>query len=437
MLAFQIAIVVALTLLNGLFSMSELALVSSRKGRLQHMAENGDRGARTALRLIDDPSRFLSTVQIGITMVGVVAGAYGGATLGERFGAWLDTVPGLAGYGQALGVTTVLVAITYLSIVLGELIPKRIALRNPERIASIMARPMRTLSKIAAPMVWLLGASTDVALRLLGLHGEREVTVTEEEVRSMITEGTQAGVFAPEEKDMIDGVLRLADRTVRTIMTPRPDVVWLDINDPQDLLLNEIKVGGHSRYPVCRGELDEVVGVVHTRDLVAAAVQGRPFDLEANTMKPLVVHDGIPILKLLDLMKTSGQHMAMALDEYGSIEGLATITDIVETIAGDLPEAGRQAEIAAVHREDGSWLVEGWMPVDEFEDTTGIRGLRGADTDFHTVAGFVLHRLGHIPQAGEVLEYQGIGFEVVDMDGRRIDKILVNPPALDLNKDAG
>jgi putative hemolysin len=427
MLAFEIAIVVALTLLNGVFSMSELAVVSSRKARLQHMADNGNRGARTALRLIDDPSRFLSTVQIGITMVGVVAGAYGGATLGERFGAWLDTVPGLAGYGRAIGVTTVLVAITYLSIVLGELIPKRIALRNPERVASLVARPMRTLSRIVAPMVWLLGASTDVALRLLGLHGEREATVTEEEVRSMITEGTQAGVFVPEEKAMIDGVLRLADRTVRTIMTPRPDVVWLDLNDPQELLLNAIKTGGHSRYPVCRGALDEIVGIVHTRDLLAAAVQGRPFDLEAQAVTPLIVHDGTPILKLLDLMKTSGHHMAMLVDEYGSLEGLATITDIVETIAGDLPEAGRQAEVAAVRREDGSWLIEGSMPVDAFEDTVGLRGLRG-DGDFHTVAGFVLNRLGHVPEAGDAFEHDGVRFEVVDMDGRRIDKILVVPP---------
>jgi putative hemolysin len=286
MLAFEIAIVVALTLLNGVFSMSELAVVSSRKARLQHMADDGNRGARTALQLIDDPSRFLSTVQIGITMVSVVAGAYGGATLGERFGVWLDTVPGLAGYGRAVGVTTVLVAITYLSIVLGELIPKRIALKNPERVASLVARPMRTLSRIVAPMVWLLGASTDVALRLLGLHGARETTVTEEEVRSMITEGTQAGVFVPAEKAMIDGVLRLADRSVRTIMTPRPDIVWLDLNDPQDLLLNEIKTREHSHYPVCRGALDEIVGIVHTRDLLAAAVQGRPFDLEAQAVTP-------------------------------------------------------------------------------------------------------------------------------------------------------
>jgi len=426
MLAFEIAIVVALTLLNGVFSMSELAVVSSRKARLQTMADNGDRGARAALRLIEDPGRFLSTVQIGITLVGVVAGAYGGATLGDRFGDWLDTVPALTGYGQAIGVATVLVAITYLSIVLGELIPKRIALKNPERVASLVARPMRTLSRIAAPMAWLLGASTDVALRLLGLHGEREETVTEEEVRSMISEGTQAGVFAPEEKEMIDGVLRLADRSVRSIMTPRPDVVWLDIDDPQDLVLNEIKTGGHSRYPVCRGELDELVGVVHTRDLLDDAVHGRAFSLAASAAKPLVVHDGTPILKLLDLMKTSGHHMAVVVDEYGSIEGLVTITDIVETIAGDLPEAGEEPEVAAVRRADGSWLIEGWMPVDEFEDTVGIRGLRG-DGDFHTVAGFVLHRLGHLPQAGEAFEHDGMRFEVVDMDGRRIDKLLVVP----------
>ncbi|KAA0682844.1 hemolysin family protein [Roseomonas genomospecies 6] len=426
MLYFEIGIVVALTLLNGVFSMSELAVVSSRKARLQTMADAGNRGARAALRLIDDPGRFLSTVQIGITLVGVVAGAYGGATLGDRFGVWLDTIPALTGYGRAIGVATVLVGITYLSIVLGELIPKRIALKSPERVASLVAPLMRMLSRVAAPMVWLLGASTDLVLRLLGLHGEREETITEEEVRSMISEGTQAGVFAPAEKEMIDGVLRLADRSVRSIMTPRPDVLWLDLGDPQDLLLAEIKSGSHSRYPVCRGELDELVGVVHTRDLLDDAVHGRPFDLAASATKPLVVHDGTPILKLLDLMKTSGHHLAIVVDEYGSIEGVVTLTDILETIAGDLPEAGEAVEHAAVRREDGSWLVEGWMPVDEFEDTIGLRGLRGTG-DFHTVAGLVLHHLGHVPVAGEAFEWDGVRVEVVDMDGRRIDKVLVVP----------
>ncbi|MGQ9370623.1 hemolysin family protein [Azospirillum sp. A39] len=430
MLALEIVTIVLLTLLNGLFAMSELAVVSSRRARLQHMADTGNRGARVALRLIDDPGRFLSTVQIGITLVGVVAGAFGGATLGDRFGAWLDTIPALGGYGEVVGLGLVLVAITFLSIVLGELIPKRVALKNPERTAALVAGPMRMLSRVAAPFVWLLGTSTEAVLRLLGLHGEREATVTEEEVRSMITEGTQAGVFAPEEKEMIDGVLRLADRTVRSIMTPRPDVAWLDLDDPQEALLAEIRAGGHSRYPVCRGELDEFVGIVHTRDLLEAAIQGRPFDLVAAAVKPLVVHDGTPILKLLDLMKRSGLHMAVVVDEYGSVEGVVSITDILEIIAGDLPEAGEAPEVGAVRRDDGSWLIEGWMPVDEFEDTVGLRGLRGERErgDFHTVAGFVLNALGHVPTAGESFDHAGARFEVVDMDGRRIDKILVVPP---------
>ncbi|WP_114859461.1 hemolysin family protein [Azospirillum brasilense] len=426
MLSFEIAIIVALTLLNGVFAMSELAVVSSRKTRLQSMADQGNGGARMALRLIDDPSRFLSTVQIGITMVGVVAGAYGGATLGDRLGQWLDSFPALAGRGELLGVGGVLVVITYSSIVLGELIPKRIALKSPERVASLIAPPMRLLSRVAAPFVWLLGASTDLLLRLLGLQGAREESVTEEEVRSMISEGTQAGVFAPAEKEMIDGVLRLADRTVRTIMIPRPDVAWLDLGKTQADQLAAIRAGGHSRYPVCRGELDELVGVIHTRDLVDALVEGRPFDLEAQVARPLVVHDGTPILKLLELMKTSGHHLAVVVDEYGSIEGIVTLTDILETIAGDLPDVGEAMETAAVRREDGSWLVEGWMPVDEFEDTVGLRGVRGTG-DFHTVAGLVLHHLGHVPVAGEAFEWNGVRVEVVDMDGRRIDKLLVVP----------
>jgi putative hemolysin len=424
----EIIVIIALTLLNGVFAMSELAVVSSRKARLQGMADQGVRGARAAMQLIDNPSRFLSTVQIGITMVGVIAGAYGGATLGDRFGAWLDTYPALAGHGQTLGVGLVIVAITYLSIVLGELIPKRIALLAPERTASIIAGPMRTLSRIAAPFVWLLGTSTDLLLRLLGLHGARDETVTEDEVRSMISEGTQAGVFDPREKEMIDGVLRLADRTVRTIMTPRPDVVWLDVGDSQEVVINEIRTSGHSRFPVCRGELDEIVGIIHNKDLLELAFQGKEVDLAKAAAKPLVVHDGTAILKLLDMMKKSGLHMAIVVDEYGSVEGLATITDILETIAGDLPEPGETVEVDAIQREDGSWLVNGSMPVDEFEDELGIRGLKDGG-DYHTIAGFVLHGIGHIPKPGESFEHEGVRFEVVDMDGRRIDKILVVPPA--------
>lgn len=433
MLALEIGIIVALTILNGVFAMSELAVVSSRRARLQHMADQGVKGAKTALRLIDDPSRFLSTVQIGITMVGVVAGAYGGATLGDRFGTWLNSFPALGGYGRVIGVGSVIVAITYMSIVLGELIPKRIALKNPERTASLVSGPMRTLSRIAAPFVWLLGTSTDLVLRLLGLQGEREETVTEEEVRSMITEGTQAGIFHPREKEMIDGVLRLADRSVRTIMTPRPDVIWLDVDDPPEAVIAEIRACGHSRFPVCRGELDEIVGVVHNKDLLEFAFQGKPLSLEKAATKPLVVHDGTPILKLLDMMKKTGQHMAVVVDEYGSVEGIATITDVLETIAGDLPEPGETEEVDAIRRDDGSWLVNGSMPVDEFEDVLGIRGIRNGD--YHTMAGYVLSQLGHIPVSGESFERGGVRYEVVDMDGRRIDKILVIPAAEEAGED--
>jgi len=427
MVWFEIGTLVLLTLLNGLFAMSELALVSSRRARLQVLAEGGSAGARRALRLSEQPGRFLSTVQIGITLVGVVAGAYGGATLGERLAAWIDTIPALAGYGELLGVGSVIVLITYLSIVLGELIPKRIALRNPEGIAAAVAGPMHLLSQAVAPFVWLLGASTDGLLRLLKLHGEQEATVTEEEVRSMISEGTENGVFAPEEKDMIDGVLRLADRSVRTIMTPRPDVAWLDVEDPAAELLAEIRASGHSRYPVCRHDLDGIIGIVHTRDLLDDALHGRPIDLAAHAVKPLIVHDGTPIIKLLHLIKSSGQRLALVADEYGSVEGVVSMTDILETIAGALPEAGEQPEVAAVQREDGSWLIEGWMPVDEFEQTIGLKGLRapGGGGDFHTIAGFVLHTLGHLPTTGEVFHHQGYRFEVVDLDGRRIDKLLV------------
>lgn len=427
MLVLEFVAIIALILINGAFAMSELAVVSSRRSRLQSMAESGHAGARAALALIDSPSRFLSTVQIGITLVGVVAGAFGGATLGARFGGWLASFPVLGEIGEILGIGSVIIVITYLSIVLGELVPKRVALKSPERTASIVARPMQFLSRIASPFVWLLGTSTDGLLRLLGLYGERESTVTEDEVRSMISEGTRAGIFAPEEKKMIDGVLRLADRSVRTIMTPRPGVVWLDLDASADELLRIVRTGGHSRYPVCRGNLDELIGIMHVRDLLPESAEAKPLDVQARATKALVVHEATPVLKLLDLMKWSGQHLAIVVDEYGSVEGLATTTDILETVAGDLPEAGDESEPAAARRADGSWLIDGAMPVDEFEESVGLPGLRTGG-DFHTVAGFVLHVLGHIPKTGESFLHADHQFEIVDMDGHRIDKILVTPP---------
>ncbi|HYD66222.1 hemolysin family protein [Azospirillum sp.] len=421
----EILIVLLLILLNGFFAMSEMAVVSARRTRLQQIAEGrGGRGARAAMELAEDPSRFLSTVQTGITLIGIVAGAYGGATLADPVGAWLDAVPWIAPYGPQVAFAVVVAIITYLSLVVGELVPKRVALVHAESIAVRVAGPMRGLSRATAPIVWLLGVSTDVLLRLLRLRTTREQTVTEEEVRTLIAEGTQSGVFAPAERQMIEGVLRLADRPVRAIMVPRRDVIWLDIEDPPAAIAAEIAASGHSRFPVCRGTVDEVQGVVAAKALLDQALNGRPIDVRSAMVTPLIVHDGTPVLRLLELFKQSTMHMAVVVDEYGGFEGIATVNDILESIAGELPELGDEGDAGAVRREDGSWLVDGRTPVDEVEHMLHVTGLRG-EGDFHTLAGFVLDRLGHVPVAAEHFTWHGLRFEVVDMDGRRIDKVLI------------
>lgn len=427
MLSVEISIVVLLILLNGFFAMSELAVVSARRGRLQQMAEDGSHAARTALALQEDPSRFLSAVQIGITLIGILNGAVGSATLGDRLGRALETVPAVAGYGALLGTAIVVVLITYLSLIAGELVPKRIALNNAERIAAFAAPVMSGLSRATAPFVWLLGASTEAMLKLLRIPDRPDSTVTEEEVKSLIAEGTASGVFEPEEKRMIEGVLRLSDRTVRSIMTPRLDVDWLDVDADPDSLRRDIQEAGHSRYVVCRGDLDDVVGVVHIRDLLEAQFAGRPLDLRAATRDALVVHDGTEVMRLLELFKKTGQQIAVAVDEYGSVEGVATLTDVMEAIAGDLPEAGEEGDEAdVVRRADGSYLIDGMLAVEEVESLLSLRSLRDEDGEYHTIAGFVLFKLGHIPKAGEGFSHDGWRFEVVDMDARRIDKVMVS-----------
>ena len=421
----ELFVVLALIVLNGALAMSEMAVVSSRRPRLDTMAAAGSRGARIALRLIDDPNRFLSTVQIGITLVGILAGAFGGATLAGRLGACLDRFPVVAPHGDALAIAIVVPAITYLSLIVGELVPKRIALANPERVAAALAPSMHALSRIAAPAVWLLRVSTEAVLGLLGLSGTRDAAVTEEEVRSMITEGTQAGIFVPQEREMIEGVMRLADRSVRAVMTARTDIVWIDIDDTRDEILRTLSQARHSRLLVCRGSTDEPVGVVHTKDLLPAVLRHETIDLAAHLTPPLVVPDRTPALRLLDLFRREGVHMAVVVDEFGSTQGVVTPTDVLESIAGELPERGEEPELALVRRDDGSWLVDGLVPIDEFEDRTGLKGLREG-RDFQTVAGFVLHHLGHLPNVGEAVEVRDLKFEVMDMDGRRIDRILVS-----------
>ena len=421
MLYLEILAVVLLTLLNGVLAMSELAVVSSRRSRLEVLANQGNHGARAALRLIDSPSHFLSTVQIGITLVGIVAGAISGATLGQRLGSWLDSFPAIAPYGNAAGIAVTVVGITYLSLIVGELVPKRVALAQPERIASLVARPMRWLSLAAAPAVWVLHISTENGLRALGLSGVREAAVTEDEVKSLIAEGTRAGVFVPQEKEMIEGVLRLADRPVRVIMTPRSEIVWVDAVSDRGAILEMVESHRFSRLLVCDGTVDHPVGVVHTKDLLPEALRRGELSLAAVMVPSLYVPDGTPVLRLLSQFKKEKVHIAVVVDEYGAVEGLVTLTDVIEAIAGDLPERGEEIEVRIVRRDDGSWLVDGTAPTDEVEAVTGIDFGR----EVRMLAGFVLDHLGRIPKPGMSFHYGNARFEVVDMDGNRIDMVLI------------
>lgn len=421
MLYLELLIVLSFTLMNGMLAMSELAVVSSRRSRLEHLANQGSLGARAALRLIDDPSRFLSTVQIGITLVGIIAGAFSGATLGQRLGAWLNTFPPISSYGNSLGIGITVVAITYLSLIIGELVPKRIALAQPERVASLVAGPMRGLSLVAAPAVWVLHASTERVLRLLGLAGARETTVTEDEVKSLIAEGTQAGVFVPQEQEMIEGVLRLADRSVRVIMTPRTRIVWVDVRSDRNTIIEMVRAHRFSRLLVCDGTVDHPVGFIHTKNLLPEALSCEEVTLSDLVTPLLYVPDRTTVLNLLNRFKKEKLHIAVVVDEYGDTEGLVTLTDVIEAVAGDLPEIGEENGPQIVQRDDGSWLADGTVPTDEVEAITGID--MGDNVDM--LAGFVLEHLGRIPKAGVRFNHGSACFEVVDMDGKRIDKILI------------
>jgi putative hemolysin len=427
-MVWELIIIFLLILLNGFFAMAELALVSARPVRLREMKKAGKRGAAAALRLIADPVGFLSTVQVGITLTAIIAGAYSGARLAGPLAERLRAVaPGLGRYAEEIAFVAVVVAVTYLSLVIGELVPKRIALNNAERIACVVARPMRLISKIGAPFIWLLRASTHAVLAALRIKPALESAVSEEEVKALIAEGASSGVFHPEERELIEGVLRIGDRAVRSIMVPRTNVVWLDIEDSPQEIYETIAETGHSRFPVARGDIEDVIGVAHTKDLFEQQRKTGTIDLAAATREPPYVVDMMPVLRLLERFKGSTVHMAIVVDEHGSFEGIVTPTDILTAIAGDLPGSEEEAEPQAVQRDDGSWLLDGLMSVDDAERTLGIEGM-GDDGDYNTIAGFVLHRLGHLPEAGEHFDWRDFRFEVVDLDGRRIDKIMVSPP---------
>ncbi|MFO7483214.1 hemolysin family protein [Oceanibaculum nanhaiense] len=425
MLIWEMAFVGVLVLLNGFFAMSEMALVSSRRARLQQLAEEGSHNAAAALRLVDDPTRFLSTVQIGITLVGVFAGAYSGAAFAGPVSELLALTPLPAQYAYPVALTLVVICITYLSLIVGELVPKRLALAHAERIASLAARPMSLLANAAAPLVWLLRISTEAVLRLLGLHDMKGSPVSAEEIRTIIAEGREAGVLDQTEREMIDSVLGLGDRQVRGVMTPRYDVVWIHLMDDVETIRAKLKDSGHSRFPVSASGLDAVEGIVQAKDLLEMALRGEPISLRELVRPPLVVHERTSALKVLDLFRGQPVHMALVIDEYGGFEGLVTPTDILTAIAGELPEQSGVIPEAVVRRPDGSWLLDGAISIQEAERILG-RGAVPPSESYQTLAGFMLWELGHLPATGEVLECNGWSFEVVDMDGRRIDRILAS-----------
>jgi putative hemolysin len=424
----EILFIALLLVANGVFAMSEIAVISSRKARLQRMAAGGDRRARAALELAQEPDRFLSTVQIGITLVGILAGAFGGATVAEQLGIAIDRVPALNPYGEALGLTAVVLAITYLSLVVGELVPKRVGMNNPEGIARVVARPMTALSRLASPVVHLLSFSTSAVLRLLRTRPPEGPPVTEDEVRVMIEQATDAGVFEQAEREMVESIFRLGDRRVTALMTPRPDMTWLDINSPAEEITRQISASHYSRLPVCDRHPDNVLGMVKAKDLLSAVLSGKPLDLRASLRQPLFVPETMTALRLLELFRESRSHVALVVSEHGSVEGLVTLTDVLEAIVGDLVPPGGQAEPMAVKRDDGSWLLDGGITIDDFKEIFPVGQMPGEeDGAYQTLAGFIITRLGRIPAAADRFEWGGLSFEVMDMDGRRVDKVLVTP----------
>ncbi|WP_083347282.1 hemolysin family protein [Rhizobium sp. LCM 4573] len=418
----EIFIVIALTVLNGVLAMSELAVVSSRPIRLKVMAEQGNRGAATAIRLAEDPGRFLSSVQIGITLVGILSGAFSGATLGTRFSNWLQVQGLSASAADALGVGSVVVAITYLSLIVGELVPKQIALRAPEAVAARVAPAMKLIATLAAPIVWFLDVSGQTVLRLLGQRGDTGDRVTDEEIRTVLAEAQSAGVIETEESAMISGVMRLADRTARGLMTPRRDVEVVDTEDDPEELRTQLRATTRSRLPVRKGSSDEIIGVLFVKDAYDFMAGGKLFDIKSMMRDAPVVSDLTGALDVIQALRRAPAHMVLVYDEYGHFEGIITSGDVLEAITGVFQEDEEQ-EPAVVSREDGSFLVAGWMPVDEFADQMGVS--LGNNPDYETVAGFVLDELKHIPELGESFTKDGWCFEVIDLDGRRIDKLLV------------
>jgi len=416
----EIAFIAVLIIANGILAMSEAALVASRKAKLQQHANEGDKAATTALKLMSDPNIFLSTIQIGITLIGVLSGAVGGATISELLAAEFAKIPALQPYSASLALGIVVMIITILSLWIGELVPKRLALHSPERIARAVAGPMLLISRVFSPAIKILSGATDLVLRLMGIKASVESPITEEELQVIIAQGTQAGVFDEAEQEMVEGVFSLGDQRVYSLMTPRPDIVWLDIDESVEEIRQKIAECNLSRFPVRQGSLDSILGIVKARDLLVQSLNGQPIVLKDLLKPAFFVPETMLASKALEILKEKGTDVLLAIDEFGALQGLLTINDILEEIVG----AMEAEEPQATQRQDGSWLLDGMLEVDEFKEIFELPPLPH-ESEYETLSGFIMMSLGQVPQPADRFEWHGLNFEIMDMDGRRVDKVLV------------
>lgn len=423
---FEIITIIVLIVFNGIFAMSEFALVSAKRARLKQLAEEGDAGAVAALELSHKLTPFLSTIQIGITLVGILAGAFGGATVAEGLAAYLSDFPVIAPYSNALSITLVVLVITYLTLIFGELVPKQLALNKAEAIATKVAKPMLFLSAIARPLVVILSVSTEAVLRVMRVRKINGPPVTEEEIKIMLEEGTEAGVFEEAELSMIEGVLEIGDLRVESLMTHRTEIIALDLNDTVKENLQKMILSGRSYFPAYERNLDNIVGMVSVKNILAKIVESGTVDIRTNVTKPLFVPEAISVLKLLELFKELGVHIALITDEYGGVQGIITLHDILEAIVGDVRSLGEPMETPIVVREDGSWLIDGDTPIEKLKEILSVDSFPEEEEGYYrTIAGLIMYVLQRIPKTGEHIEFKGLRYEVVDMDGNRLDKVLV------------
>jgi putative hemolysin len=422
----EIVLVLLLILANGVFAMTEIAIVSSRKVRLERLAGAGSRGAKVALGFANDPTTLLSTVQIGITLIGILTGAFGGATIAEGLESYFSSVPALAPYSMALGLAIVVSVTTFLSLIVGELVPKRIALNSPEAIATAISIPMHLFSRVTLPFARVLSGTTALVLRLLGVKESPEAPVTQEEIKILIAEGAELGTFEKTEQEMVEKIFRLGDMRVRALMTPKNQIKWLDIEDPDEHNLQILTESRYSRFPVGRGSLDDLVGIVYTKDLLAKRLNSATLKIQDAVRQPLFVPSTMRAFALLEMFKQSGTEIAIVVDEYGSLQGLVSLNDVLEKIVGDIKEPDETDDPEIIQRDNNSWLLDGMLPLDELKELFQIDRLPGEETGhFHTLGGFIMSQLGHIPKASEHFDWEGLRFEVVDMDRIRVDKVLV------------